>query len=79
MNSTAKILIIIVTWNKKDYVLDLLKSLSSITFPRDQLDILVVDNASNDGTVEALEAHFDDIQIIRNTDNLGVPVALIPD
>ncbi|WP_080521327.1 glycosyltransferase family 2 protein [Methyloprofundus sedimenti] len=64
-------LIIIVTWNKKDYVLDLLNSLSSITFPRDQLDILVIDNASNDGTVEALKAQFDDIQIIRNTENLG--------
>jgi hypothetical protein len=36
MNSTAKILIIIVTWNKKDYVIDLLESLSSITFPKDQ-------------------------------------------
>nr|WP_269844793.1 glycosyltransferase family 2 protein [Methyloprofundus sedimenti] len=60
-----------VTWNKKDYVLDLLNSLSSITFPRDQLDILVIDNASNDGTVEALKAQFDDIQIIRNTENLG--------
>jgi len=71
MNSTAKILIIIVTWNKKDYVLDLLKSLSSISFPRDQLDILVIDNASNDGTVEALEAQFDDLQIIHNAENLG--------
>ncbi|WP_428355698.1 glycosyltransferase family 2 protein [Methyloprofundus sp.] len=71
MNSTAKILIIIVTWNKKSYVLDLLNSLSTLTFPRDQLDILVIDNASNDGTVEALEAEFSDIQIIRNSENLG--------
>ncbi|SMG64512.1 protein containing Glycosyl transferase, family 2 domain [methanotrophic bacterial endosymbiont of Bathymodiolus sp.] len=71
MNSTAKILIIIVTWNKKDYVIDLLESLSSITFPKDQLDILVIDNASNDGTVDALEAQFDDIQVIRNSENIG--------
>lgn len=71
MKSTTKILIIIVTWNKKDYVIDLLQSLSSITFPRDQLDILVIDNASNDGTVEALEAQFNDIQIIRNAENIG--------
>jgi len=71
MNSTAKILIIIVTWNKKDYVIDLLNSLSSITFPRDQLDILVIDNASNDGTVEALEAQFKDIEVICNEENIG--------
>ena len=71
MNSTAKILIIIVTWNKKEYVIDLLNSLSAISFPKDQLDILVIDNASIDGTVEALEAQFDDIEIIRNAENLG--------
>jgi GT2 family glycosyltransferase len=71
MNSTAKILIIIVTWNKKDYVINLLNSLSAINFPRNQLDILVIDNASNDGTVEALEMQFQDIQIIKNTENIG--------
>ena len=71
MKSTTKILVIIVTWNKKEYVIDLLNSLSAINFPRDQLDILVIDNASNDGTVAALEAQFDDLQIIRNSENIG--------
>ncbi len=40
MKSSAKILIIIVTWNKKEYVINLLDSLSAINFPRDQFDIL---------------------------------------
>ncbi len=71
MKSASKILIIIVTWNKKEYVIDLLKSLSSLSFPRQQLDILVIDNASNDGTVEALKTQFDDIQIIENSENIG--------
>jgi len=71
MKSTANILIIIVTWNKKDYVIDLLNSLSSMTFSRKQLDILVIDNASNDGTVAALEAQFKDVQLIRNSENIG--------
>ncbi|MDF1584664.1 MAG: glycosyltransferase family 2 protein [Methyloprofundus sp.] len=71
MSANANILIIIVTWNKKDYVIELLNSLSALSFPRQQLDILLVDNASSDGTVEALEAQFQDIQIIRNSENLG--------
>jgi len=71
MKSTPKILVIIVTWNKKDYVIDLLNSLSALSFPRKQLDILVIDNASNDGTVAALQAQFSDIEIIQNTENLG--------
>jgi GT2 family glycosyltransferase len=71
MKSTSKVLIIIVTWNKKDYVIDLLNSLSSLSFPRKQCDVLVIDNASDDGTVGALKAQFDDIQIIENTENIG--------
>ncbi len=71
MKSTAKILIIIVTWNKKEYVIDLLKSLSSLSFPEKQLDILVIDNASNDGTVEALKTKFKHIKLIQNTENIG--------
>lgn len=67
----TKILIIIVTWNKKNYVIDLLNSLSSLSFPREQLDILVIDNASNDGTVEALKTQFDYITLIQNAENIG--------
>ncbi len=71
MKSAAKILIIIVTWNKKEYVIDLLKSLSFLSFPEKQLDILVIDNASNDGTVEALKAEFKHIKLIQNAENIG--------
>jgi GT2 family glycosyltransferase len=71
MKSAAKILIIIVTWNKKEYVIDLLKSLSSLSFPEKQLDILVIDNASNDGTVEALKTEFKHIKLIQNAENIG--------
>jgi GT2 family glycosyltransferase len=72
MKPTAKVLIIIVTWNKKEYVIDLLASLSNLSFPSQQLDVLVIDNASNDGTVEAIKNQFsDDIKIIQNSENIG--------
>jgi GT2 family glycosyltransferase len=67
----VNILVIIVTWNKKDYVINLLNSLSDLTYPAERLDILVVDNASNDGTVAALEKQFPAITLICNTENLG--------
>lgn len=69
--ASPKILVIIVTWNKKDYVIDLLNSLDSITYPAEQLAIVVVDNASEDGTVAALEALFPSIILLKNTENLG--------
>ncbi len=71
MNYSAKVLIIIVTWNKKQYVLDLLASLADMDYPDDNMDILVVDNASTDGTVEALRKQFGSVRLICNQENLG--------
>lgn len=71
MKPTVKILVIIVTWNKKQYVIELLNSLTALSTPKEAFDILVIDNASNDGTVEALNKQFDDIKIIQNTENIG--------
>ncbi len=65
------ILIIIVTWNKKDYVIDLLNSLANLNYPIEKLDIVVVDNASTDGTVAALKAQFKEIRLLCNGENLG--------
>lgn len=65
------ILIIIVTWNKKDYVLQLLASLAGLDYPRDKLDVVVVDNASNDGTVEAIREQYPTINLICNPENIG--------
>ena len=61
--------IVIVTWNGKSLVLDCVKSLLKCTYPN--FRILVVDNASNDGTVDALKAEFgDQIDVIVNSRNL---------
>ncbi|BCX87971.1 hypothetical protein MIN45_P0338 [Methylomarinovum tepidoasis] len=70
MKSSPKVLVIIVTWNKKDHVLALLDSLGNLDYPRELLDIVVVDNASHDGTVEALQDRRD-LHLIRNPENLG--------
>jgi GT2 family glycosyltransferase len=65
------ILIIIVTWNKKSYVLNLLDSLNTLHYPRTAVDIVVIDNASNDGTAEAIKKTYPDIHVICNSENLG--------
>ncbi|MDW7773254.1 MAG: glycosyltransferase family 2 protein [Desulfobulbaceae bacterium] len=71
MNSFPTVLVIIVTWNKKSYVVDLLQSLQRLTYPVQQLDVLVVDNASSDGTSEVLKRDFPGIHVIENRENLG--------
>jgi GT2 family glycosyltransferase len=65
------ILVIIVTWNKKQYLLDLLDSLADLEHASYRIDILVVDNASDDGTREAIRAKHPKVRLIHNQDNLG--------
>ena len=71
MSESPAVLVIIVTWNKKSYVVDLLLSLQQLSYPVRQLDILVVDNASNDGTVDVLKNDFSYIHLIENKENIG--------
>lgn len=65
-----RILIIIVTWNKQQYVLDLLQSLSHIQVKAD-LDIVVIDNASEDNTVKLLKQQHPNVHLICNSENVG--------
>lgn len=66
-----RVLAIVVTWEKRDYVLALLRSLAGIEYDRDRLDVLVVDNASTDDTVARIRAEFPGVRILVNPENLG--------
>ncbi len=68
MNEPA-VIIIIVTYNKKKYVIDLLNSLKEIDYKN--YDIAVVDNASTDGTVESIKRSFPSVTVVANSKNMG--------
>lgn len=64
-----RVLAIVLTWNGRDDTLACVESLLGIDYPR--FEILVVDNASTDGTIDALGARFDGrIRMHRNDRNL---------
>lgn len=69
MPSDPRVAIVIVNWNKKDYVISLLNSLRGINY--DNYEITVVDNASGDGSVEAIKEQFPKVNLIVNSRNLG--------
>lgn len=62
--------VVIVAWNVKDVVLANLRSVFAST-PMPDIEVVVVDNASKDGTVEAVRAAFPQVIVIANTENLG--------
>jgi GT2 family glycosyltransferase len=61
--------VVVVTWNKKEYVLRLLDSLRRAPYPNWQ--VTVVDNASTDGTAEAIREQHGWVECVRNPVNLG--------
>jgi len=62
--------IIIVSWNCKKYLDECLKSIRKNVGPMNY-EIIVVDNASTDGTVEFLKDCFPEVKIIQNKKNWG--------
>jgi GT2 family glycosyltransferase len=66
--------IIIVNWNTKDLLRNCLNSIYQ-TVQNITLEIIVVDNASHDGSVAMLREEFPQVTIIENTTNRGFGAA----
>ncbi len=66
--------VVVVTWNVRDLTLECLQSVMAAPGLGD-VQVVVVDNASSDGTVEAVQTLFPDAQVIASDRNLGFPVA----
>jgi GT2 family glycosyltransferase len=62
--------VVIVNWNTKTLLLDCIRSLYDTTLTR-RMEVIVVDNASTDGSVEAVEHCFPNVTMICNDMNLG--------
>jgi GT2 family glycosyltransferase len=62
--------IIIVNWNTREYLADCLQSLSPASSSV-ACEIIVVDNASADGSVEMCASRFPHVKVIENTENIG--------
>lgn len=65
----VKISVIIVNWNTKQLVLDCINSIKKYT--KINTEIIVVDNASTDKSVEAIRVNHPDVLLIQNDKNLG--------
>ena len=61
--------VIIVNWNRLDDMNETLFSLRSQTYK--DYEIVVVDNDSNDGSVEMIEKKYPHVKLVKSTNNLG--------
>jgi GT2 family glycosyltransferase len=62
--------IILITWNARAYVENCLRSLAPSS-SRQSTRVIVVDNNSSDGTQSLIEEKFRDVELIKNSSNVG--------
>jgi hypothetical protein len=70
MVELPRITIILVNWNGREDTLACLRSLGDIDYPQERRRIILVDNASSDGSVEAVRSAFPDVTLIENDANM---------
>ena len=65
---------IIVSWNVKEYVSQCIESIQKYTHGNDY-EIIMIDNASNDGTIEFIQHRYPEVKTIANDKNVGFAAA----
>lgn len=71
---SALLSIIIVTWNTKELTLKCLESIYNTKdygSLKEKIEIIVIDNASSDGTAEEISQKYPDVTLICNDENTG--------
>lgn len=72
MDKRILLSIIIVNWKVKDMLVDCLASIKAqMRLPPEQYEIVVVDNASADGSVEMLKDSYPEVILLASDTNLG--------
>jgi len=61
--------VVVLSWNGREETLACLASLTRVD--HEPLSVIVVDNASQDGSADAVAAEFPSVVLVRNEENLG--------
>jgi GT2 family glycosyltransferase len=68
--------VLIITFNGRDFLEDCLESVLDQDFPREQYEVIVMDNASADGSADFVEQNYPDVRVVRLDRNYGPSGAL---
>lgn len=71
MSASKDIGIVMVGLNTRDYVRKCLASIAASDWGRYTHEIVYIDNASSDDTVEVVRREFPDVRVVQNAENIG--------
>ena len=72
----ATVSVVVVNLNGCHHLAPCFQSLIDQDYPADLLELILVDNASDDGSLELMHERFPSVQVIRNATNVGFAPAV---
>jgi len=66
-----KVAVVVLNWNGKEYICSCLDLLKRLKTDNHRVEIIIVDNASTDGSVKLLSRLYPNFTLIENVTNLG--------
>ena len=66
-----RVRLVVLNWNGGDMVVRCVEHLIRLDWPADRLELVVVDNASADGSDRVLAERFPQVRVVRNAANTG--------
>lgn len=67
MGQNQLVSVIIPTYNRKRELIRLIESIKQSSYPKENTEIIVVDDSSTDGTNDAIKKRFPDVKVVKNT------------
>ncbi len=69
--SSFKISVIGLSFNGERFISPFIESIRNSSLDKEEIEIIIVDNFSTDGTVKLLQNHFPEVKIIQRQTNIG--------
>lgn len=66
-----KVTVVVLNFNGRHHLERCFTSLAALDYPKERVDVLLVDNASDDGSVEEVRARWPWIRVLQNPRNYG--------
>jgi len=63
--------VVILNWNGGDYLRRCVESVLETDYPRNLIEVIVVDNGSTDGSAKSIKKMYPQVKLIENKKNLG--------
>src|SRR3989344_2152428 len=76
MNDYPKVSIIFPNYNGGNEPLECLESIRKLNYPKDKIEVIVIDNNSTDGSDLKIKEKFKEVHLVKNKKNLGFAKAI---